>query len=509
MDNHSSPAVNPSLYPRGVNLDRLDDDAILHLRNLVPDDWWFIEECARRTRLGLWGYRPPTPAITPSSLAMENLPSLVLPEPLLPVVPSAADLSELPDEFSDRHGLERVQFFEERARWLSKFSPDDLINMWDETEAIEAQRAFPPGEDHEAQVRLWSRHQEDPSGTHTTAPFNRSRPQQCLTEANLAKLGDTSSTQRIAESAFLRGVHLRGRGASNEDGCAGNNGFSEAAMARQIAWALLPIINMDETPVESSGEESDFAYDTTLVGDSEDGDFDVGGDSGYDAGTDESDFADDTTLVGDSENIDFADDETVVGDPESESEYVFLANPPPDAYHSHLGGQLGLNLHVGRVELPEYNSPYGVRVTVREVSEAELSVAETEVSEDGTNVPPAPPPTEVDSEEQRAPIPSNGNRQLREHLNRDADIVLTFEDPEGQMNFVDEANGDVEYLRRENGINERSQTPTRNGRVPLREWNGLRRMGTRMPSPVSSNRTSGVRRRIGAVVDKVKKWLRK
>jgi hypothetical protein len=262
-------------------------------------------------------------------------------------------------------------------------------------------------------------------------------------------------------------------------------------MARHITWAPLPIIRRDETPVESSGER-DFTDDTTLV---EDSDFDFNDDSGYDPDSENSEFNyspnDDPEFASeDSEISDFADDETAVEASESQFEYGFLANPPAGGYHSHLGGQLGLNLHVGRVGVPEYTSPYGVNVTVREVPEDELSDAEAEVSRDEANTLPAPPPTEVDSQEQRVPMPSDVDRQLRDHLERDADNVLTYEGPEGQMHFVDEADGDVE-------------------RVLLRSWNGLRRMGSRMPSPVSSNRTSGIRRRFGAVVDKVKKWFRK
>jgi hypothetical protein len=571
MDNQSSPAVNPLLHPRGVNLAMLNDDTILYLRNLVPDDRWFIEECARRTRLGLWGYHPLTPfiaAITPSSLSMESLPGLVLPEPLSPITRSAADFSDLPDEFCDSHGLEKAQFFEERARWLSEFSPDDLINMWDETEAFDAQRAFPRGENHEAQVRLWSQHQEDPSGTHTTAPFNESRLQQGLTGVNRARFRGTSSIQRTAVSAFLSGILMRGGSASNEDGRAGNNGFSVTDMARPITLAPLPIISRGETPVESSGE-SDFADNTTLVEDSEDSDFDLDDDSGYDPDSEDSEF--DYSPFGDSayddpeagsedlEPSDFADDETAVEDPESEFEYGYLAHTPPGGYYSDLGGQLGLNLHVERGELPEYTSSYGVSVTVREVPEDELSDAETEASRDEANTPSAPLPTEVDSQEQRVPIPSDVDCQSREHLGGDADIVLTYVDDEGRLHFVDRADGDVEYLPRENGIDEehpqrstrnervplrswnglrrmgsrmpspvtrangdveslprtysideeRPQTQTRNERVPLRSWNGLRRMGSRMPSPISSSRASGIRSRIGAVVDKVKKWFRK
>jgi hypothetical protein len=518
MDNQQSPAANPSLHPRGGNLAMLSDDTILFLRNLIPDDRRFIEECARRTRLGLWGYRPLTPAITPSSLAMESLPGLVLPEPLLPIVRSAADFSDLPDEFCNRHRLEKSQFFEERARWLSEFSPDDLINMWDETEAFDAQRAFPPGEDHEAQVRLWSQHQEGPSGTHTAAPSNESRLQQGLTGVNRARFGGTSSIRRTAVSAFLSGILMRGGSTSNEDGRAGNNSFSVADMARHIRWAPLPIIRRDETLVESSGER-DFADDTTLVEDSEDSDFDFNDDSGYDPDSEDSEF--NYSPFGDSPNdepesasedieiSDFADDETTVEASESQFEYGFLANPPAGGYYRDLCGQLGLDLHVRRVELPEYSSPYGVSVTVREVPEDELSDAEAEVSRDEASTPSAPPQTEVGSEEQRAPIPSNVDRQFREHLERDADIVLTYYDDEGQLHFVDEADGDVEYVPRRYGIDEEPQRQTRNGRVPLRSWNGLRRMGSRMPSPVSSSRTSGIRRRFGAVVDKVKKWFRK
>jgi hypothetical protein len=476
--------------------------------------------------------RPLTPAITPSSLPIENLPGLVLPEPLLPHrnanaldnsrhglsraqsiderTRREAEFSDPPDEFCDRHGLEKFQFFEERARWLSEFSPDDLINMWDETEAFDVQRAFPPGDDHEAQVRVWSQHQEGPSGIHTTAPSNESQLQQGLTGINYARFGGTSSIQRTAVSALIRGGS-----ASNGDGRAGNNSFSVADMARHITWAPLPIIRRDETPVEPSGERG-FADDTNLV---EDSGFDFNDDSGYGPDSEDSEF--NYSPFGDSPNddpesasedleiSDFVDDEAAVEVSESQFEYSYLANPPASGYYSDLGGQLGLNLHVGRVEIPEYASPYGVSVTVREVPEDELSDAEAEVSRDETNTPSAPSPTEVDSEEQRAPMPSDVDRQLREHLERDADIVLTYYDDESRLHFVDEADGDVEYLPRENGINERSQRPTRNERVPLRPWNGLRRMGSRMPSPVSSSRTLGIRRRFGALVDKVKKWFQK
>jgi hypothetical protein len=286
-------------------------------------------------------------------------------------------------------------------------------------------------------------------------------------------------------------------------------------MARHITWAPLPIIRRDETPVEPSGERG-FADDTNLV---EDSGFDFNDDSGYGPDSEDSEF--NYSPFGDSPNGDpesafedleisnFADGEPSVEVSESQFEYGCLANPPAGGYYSDLGSQLCLNFHVGRVEIPEYTSPYGVSVTVREVPEGELSDAEAEVSRDEANTPSAPSPTEVDSEEQRAPMPSDVDHQLREHLERDADIVLTYYDDQNQLHFVDEADGDVEYLPREDSINECSQRPTRNERVPLRSWNGLRRMGSRMPSPVSSSRTSGIRRRFGAVVDKVKKWLQK